>query len=136
MATRQENREATFILLFEKSFEMESCEEIIELSQNIDDIKVNEKVKNKFLGVVEKTEEFNEIIAKFSDKRVVDRLPKVNLAILRLALFEMIYDDEVPLKVAINEAIVLAKKYAQIQDASFINGVLGSYADSLEEKND
>ncbi len=136
VANRHKSREAAFILIFEKLFRDDSIEEIIELSQNIDDIIVNEDVIKTFTNVVEKAAEFDEIITKFSNKRTIDRIPKVNLAILRLALYEAIYDEGVPIKVAINEAIILAKEFAKPEDASFINGVLGSYAKSLDEKTE
>ncbi len=132
--TRRETREAAFILIFEKEFRKETVNEIIESAQEIDDFKMNDEVKSKFISTIDREKEFDEIINKFSSKRSVDRIPKVNLAILRLALNEINYDEKVPVSVAINEAVLLAKKYAMPQDAGFVNGVLGSYARSLEEK--
>ena len=61
-----------------------------------------------------------------------NRLPKVNLAILRLAIYEIKYVDDVPASVAINEAVELAKKYSGEGDYSFINGILGSVAKGVE----
>lgn len=130
--SRRLNRESAFILVFEKLFREESVEEIIELAENIDGIIINDDVIKVFSETVLKSDEFDKIITKFSEKRSVDRIPKVNLAILRLALYEAIYDEKVPLNVAINEAVLLAKKFAQEPDVSFINGVLGSYARSDE----
>ena len=60
----------------------------------------------------------------------------MNLAILRLALYEAVYDDKVPVNVAISEAVRIAKKYAQKNDAAFINGVLGAFARSIKGKNE
>lgn len=133
--SRRENRESAFILIFEKLFRDDSVDEIIELAENIDDIIINSDVITKFEGVVNKADELDEIITKYSEKRSVSRIPKVNLAILRLALYEAIYDEKVPLNVAINEAVLLAKKFAQEPDVAFINGVLGSYARSEEGSN-
>lgn len=130
--SRRENRESAFILIFEKLFRNDSVDEIIELAENIDDIIINSDVITKFEGVVNKADELDEIITKYSEKRSVNRIPKVNLAILRLALYEVLYDEKVPLNVAINEAVLLAKKFAQEPDVAFINGVLGSYARSEE----
>jgi N utilization substance protein B len=133
--SRRENRESAFILIFEKLFRDDSVDEIIELAENIDDIIINSEVITKFEGVVNKADELDEIITKYSEKRSVSRIPKVNLAILRLALYEAIYDEKAPLNVAINEAVLLAKKFAQEPDVAFINGVLGSYARSEEGSN-
>ncbi len=73
--------------------------------------------------------------ASFSKKRSIDRIPKINLAALRLAVYEILYgSDKAPMKVAINEAVGLVKKYAQDADVSFVNGVLGAYSRSLENK--
>lgn len=57
-----------------------------------------------------------------------ERMGKVDLTILRLAVYEILYDDEVPTRVAINEAVELAKKYGQDSSSSFVNGVLAKFA--------
>ncbi|MBE5964583.1 MAG: transcription antitermination factor NusB [Lachnospira sp.] len=70
----------------------------------------------------------NEIDKKISDYAKdwdIDRIAKVELTILRIAVFEALFDDNVPLSVAINEAVVLAKKYSTPESATFINGILG-----------
>ena len=72
----------------------------------------------------------DEIIERYSNGWKLNRIPKVNLSVLRLALAEIIYVDSVPENVAINEAVELAKKYSGNEDYSFINGILGSYSRS------
>ena len=72
--------------------------------------------------------ELDEIISAYSTKRVINRIPKINLSILRLALYEIRYDAQMPMNAAIAEAISLAKAYGYQEDISFINGVLGNYA--------
>ncbi|MFA5658124.1 MAG: transcription antitermination factor NusB [Oscillospiraceae bacterium] len=133
---RREIRESAFILIFEKLFRDDTIDEIIELADNIDGIIINSDVIKTFSGTVEKSAELDNIITRYSEKRTVDRIPKVNLAILRLALFEGIYDEKVPLNVAISEAVLLGKKFAQEADVSFINGVLGAYSRSGDAPND
>ena len=59
-------------------------------------------------------------------------MSKVDLTILRLAVYELKYDEDVPVKVAINEAVELAKKFGQDESASFINGILGAVARELQ----
>ena len=61
-------------------------------------------------------------------------MPKVDLEILRLAVYEMLYDEDVPVSVAINEAVELAKKFGGDDSPSFINGILGKVARSQESK--
>lgn len=79
-------------------------------------------------GVKEKRDELVNIVSQHLKKGwTVDRISKVSLTILKLALYEILYVDDVPEKVAINEAVNLAKKYGTDSDPAFVNGVLGSY---------
>ena len=78
-------------------------------------------------GVAEHEDELNGIIESYSPSRKLDRISYINLAIMRIALYEMKYCPSVPDKVAINEAIEFAKEYADKTDVRFINGVLNSY---------
>ena len=128
-------RESAFLIIFEKSFRDDALEVIFDDAMNsLDDDKeivLNEAVKKLVINVYNNVEEIDGIISKYSDKRSIERIPKINLAILRLALYEAIYEEKVPVNVAISEAVILTKKYAQKADVSFINGVLGAYSRSL-----
>lgn len=132
--TRKEERELAFTLIFEKNFN--------------DDLTVNEVIQNaveaRFIDentyafsvahlTYEHIEEIDSIIEKNSVGWKVSRLPKVSLAVFRLALCEILYVPSVPNGVAINEAVELAKKFATKEDASFINGVLGKFVKELDE---
>ncbi len=133
--TRHDIRESEFILIFEKSFREESIGELIEISLDNEAVTINDEVKQTVEGVFSKLDEIDSVIASFSKKRSIDRIPKINLAALRLAVYEILYgSDKAPMKVAINEAVGLVKKYAQDADVSFVNGVLGAYSRSLENK--
>lgn len=79
-----------------------------------------------FVGVKGSINELDEIINKYSKSWKAARLPKVTLAILYVALYEMKNVEDVADSIAINEAVELAKKYASSNDASYINGVLGA----------
>lgn len=129
-AKRRDVRESAFILSFEMLFRDDSLDEIFTMAREVDDILINEEVENLVSGIYNKMNELDSVISKFSDKRSIERIPKINLAILRLAIYEAIYDDKVPVNVAISEAVALAEKFAQEQDIAFINGVLGSYSRS------
>lgn len=131
-AKRREVREAAFLLSFEKLFRQEDMlEDIFEAALEINEILVNEEVESVVKAIFERQEELDEIIAKYSDKRAVSRIPKINLAVLRLAIYEALYDEKVPVNVAISEAVSLTQKYALEPDIAFVNGVLGSFAKSL-----
>lgn len=133
--TRHDIRESEFILIFEKSFREESIGELIEISLDNEAVTINDEVKQTVEGVFSKLDEIDSVIASFSKKRSIDRIPKINLAALRLAVYEILYgSDKAPMKVAINEAVGLVKKYAQDADVSFVNGILGAYSRSLENK--
>lgn len=127
--TRREAREQAFIILFEKIFDDESTiTEIVETAKEAELIKINSFAENTLNAVEEHFSEIDEIIEANSQDWTLGRLPKVTLAILRLAVAEIKYIDDVPNGVAVNEAVELAKKYGTNEDASFINGILGTIA--------
>lgn len=125
---RSEMREQAFLLIFEGLFSSgEDIDEVIELySENVE--AVSKYAKDIFTGVKANKDEFNEIINKYSKSWKVTRLPKVTVAILYVALYEMKNVEDVADSIAINEAVELAKKYASSADASYINGILGAVA--------
>ena len=122
MRKRSEEREQAFCLLFQALFNTDENFEIYE--ENIES--VGDYARSIALGVEEKKDNLDGLIEKYSKGWKVKRLPKVNLAILRLAAYEILFVDDVPESVAINEAVELAKKYSGESDYSFINGVLGA----------
>ena len=85
-------------------------------------------------NVKENKEQIDELINKYAKNWSVSRMPKVDLSILRLAICELIFIDEIPNKVSINEAIELAKLYCDDKSPKFINGILGSVSNELEAK--
>lgn len=134
--TRHDIRESEFIFIFEKTFRDEPVSDLIELSWDNEAITINDEVKETVEGVYSHLEEIDAVIAKYSVKRSIQRIPKINLSALRLAVYEINYkSDKAPIRVVINEAVGLVKKYAQEQDVSFVNGVLGAYSRDLEAKN-
>ena len=79
---------------------------------------------------------YQTMFAKYSTTRSVARISKVNLVLMKIAIYEMKYNDKVPGAAAINEAVELGKKYAYKQDCSFINGVLNSCLEEIENDRD
>ncbi|MBQ6718125.1 MAG: transcription antitermination factor NusB [Clostridia bacterium] len=126
--TRKQAREEAFILIFEKEFNDDALEDIISLAEEVRDIKADKYVKKVFFGVFENIEKIDGIISQNAVGWSINRITKTALAVLRLALFEMEFYDEIPVSVSINEAVELAKKYASKEDASFINGILSTVA--------
>ena len=124
---RSEMREQAFFLTFESLFDSgENIENLIALySENVEP--VCDYAKEVFAGITEHKDSLNEIINKYSKSWKLSRLPKVTVAILYVAVYEINFVDTVPGGVAVNEAVELAKKYADKQDASYINGILGTY---------
>ena len=126
---RYKQREQAFILIFESHFADNSPEEIKEgYKENIEEL--GDYSEELFSGVCEKNAELEEIISEFSTGWKLSRISKVNLSILKLAVYEIKYIDDVPDSVAINEAVELAKKYSSKEDSAFINGVLGAFSRS------
>jgi len=127
---RRKSREIATRLLFEMSINKESYVDIIEnfrenTEEKIEDIDF-EYVIRVLKGVSENEAYINETISKYLIKWKIERLPKMNLAILKMAAYEILFEEDIPNKVTINEAIELAKKYGDDNAPSFINGVLNN----------
>lgn len=131
--TRKEERELAFILVFEKIFNNDlTVREIVDAALEAEIIEENLFAVSLAQMTCEHSDEFDEIIAENSVGWRVERLPKVSLAILRLALCEILYVESIPVKVSANEAVELAKKFGTKDDAAFINGIIGKV---IREKN-
>ncbi len=131
---RSEVREGAFLILYQTLFGS-TPEEIDELNSAAFDMAKNEQTDEIVNGVIEHDDEILQVIAKYSKTRSVQRIAKVNLVILKIAIYEMKYSDKVPNAAAINEAVELAKKYSLKSDSSFINGILNSYMKELGAEN-
>lgn len=129
--TRSEIREGAFLELYQIQFGA-TLEEIDELNSDAFDMNKNEQTDEIVKGVLEHDAELCEIIAKYSKTRAVARIAKVNLTVLKIAVYEMKYCERVPNAAAINEAVELAKKYSLKTDSGFVNGILNSYMRELE----
>ena len=126
--SRRKSREQAFALLFEKSFNDLPVMDLAESAQDARETIIEPFALALAQGVEEKMAEIDARIDAFSHKWSRDRISRVSLAVLRLAVYEMLYDDDTPASVAINEAVELAKKYGGEEESSFVNGVLGGIA--------
>jgi len=132
--TRREIREHIFLMLFRKDFhEKDELNEQMQLYINeLGEPAPQEAahLAERFQSIVEKLDEIDELLSEVSSGWKLNRMAKVDLTILRLAVYEMRFDDDIPLKVAINEAVELAKKFGGDDSPSFVNGVLAKLAQS------
>ena len=122
-------RELAFKLVYELEVQKDNVDEQVELfleSNEITDEKVISYLENVVKGINKSSEQINELISKnLKENWSLNRIPKITLSLLKLAIYEMLY-SKIPYKVAINEVVELAKKYADEASPNFINGVLAS----------
>lgn len=133
--TRREVREGAFIILYQTLFG-QSPQEIAEADEEAFGLVKNHETDAIVRGVMSHDEEITGFIGKYSTTRSVARISKVVLVIMKIAVYEMLYNDKVPGAAAINEAVELGKKYAYKQDCGFINGVLNSILEETENERD
>ena len=131
--SRRELRELIFKLLFRVEFNQKeelAQQEVFffEDEENQAEEEYSDQVKGKFRRIVERLDEIDAMLNEKAKGWSTNRMGKVDLTILRLAVFEIKYDEEIPTGVAINEAVELAKNYGQDGSASFVNGVLAKFA--------
>ncbi len=123
-------REQTFKLIYsleiQKQNELEEVIELYEQSNEITDQKAKVYIKDTVFGIEKNREDILEQIEKnLKTDWKLERISKIDLAILKLAIYELKYTD-IPFKVAINEAVELAKKYGEDSSKNFVNGILAS----------
>lgn len=126
--TRSEVRDSAFKLIFEQLLRGDDINELYEIADEIEEITVNDDVRKMVDGALAHGEEIDSIIENYSRSRKLARISKLNHSILRLALYECLYDENTPDNAAISEAVKLASTYTYKEDASFINGVLGAFS--------
>ena len=127
--SRHKLREQVFKLLFRIEFndsvEMEEQKELFFTTSDVETTEEESRyIEEKYQAVVDKLDKIDELISSNAKGWSIDRMSKVDLTILRLGVYEMIFDYTIPEVVALNEAIELAKEFGQDQSYSFINGVL------------
>ncbi|MCR4960173.1 MAG: transcription antitermination factor NusB [Lachnospiraceae bacterium] len=133
---RSEIREAVFLLLFRAEFnELKDMPEQMQMFFDAegDDLRVQvsdedrEYIISRATDVCNHMEEIDKMISEKATGWTVQRMGKVDLTVIRLAVYEIVYDEKVPLGVGINEAVELAKKYGRDESGAFVNGVLAKF---------
>jgi N utilization substance protein B len=115
-------------LLYQLQIQKDDVEE--QIDRFIEEQRITEESDKEYLlgvvkGVMEKQAELDDLISCHARGWTLQRMPKVDLAIMRLSCYEMKYRDDIPVNVSINEAVEMAKKYSGDQSQTFVNGVLG-----------
>ena len=130
--SRRKVRETIFLLLFRIEFntQEELQEQMKWYFEERPDVEAKDQlyIETKIGSILKRLPEIDDKIHSICEGWRLERLGKPELAILRLAVYEMKWDEDVPVGVAINEAVELAKKYSMQEDAAYINGVLGAFA--------
>lgn len=134
---RRESREAAVKLLYQYDFQQSGLEEIIELFFDNDIEFVAPDIEKEYVldvvnGVIRDCEKIDKLIETNSKDWHLNRMPKLDVAVLRVAVFEMLNRADIPASVSINEAVETAKKYSHEEAGNFINGILGSIYSELE----
>ncbi len=122
-----------FRIEFNKPEDMEEQKELFFLDEeNYAEGADADYIREKYDNIMEKLSEIDEMINEKAECWTTARMGKVELTILRLAVYEIQFDDTIPTSVAINEAVELSKKFGQDSSSSFINGVLSQFAQKQE----
>ena len=132
--TRHESRQEAFCLLFERIFTDATLEEVMENAVEGRDATLSAYAVELATTADSHQEELDAIIEPKLKKWKLNRISKVSLAALRLAVSELHYEENIPVSVVINQAVELTKRFSGEEDASFVNGVLANIAKDLENK--
>ncbi len=136
--SRRQSREQAFLLAFERNFQQETVKDLCETATEIRDFEIDDFAISLLQQIELHESEINDTIEKHANGWALKRISKVSLSALQLAISELKYTDisqvkaENPVSVIINEAVLIAKKYASDKESAFVNGVLGSVARSKE----
>lgn len=128
---RRQARKEAFLLIFQAEFRREEpISSVLQIAQDEreGEEEYNDYVRTVYYGVWEHIAELDELICQNARGWKLSRLSRVSLALLRLATYEMLYVEDAPYHVAINEALELAKEYEEDKAVAFLNGVLNAIA--------
>jgi transcription antitermination protein NusB len=130
MGTRRKSRELALQALFQG--ELAGQNGLLDFEEFCAHFQVNKKAipyaKKLLDGVQEKADMLNQLISKYAENWRLERMSLIDRNILRLAVYEVHYQDDVPISVAINEAVEIAKRYSTDDSGPFINGILDALA--------
>ncbi|WP_418372685.1 transcription antitermination factor NusB [Agathobacter sp.] len=130
--TRSKIRENVFKMLFRAEFhDADDMKEQLDLfDEELENPSESELfyINSKSKGILEHIDEIDDLINEKSTGWKTSRMAKVDLSIIRIAVYEIKYEDDIPFKVSVNEAVELAKKYGADESPAFVNGILAKFA--------
>ncbi len=127
---RRDARELAFTLLYEMTFFGEEAAEALYASEmELRPFEDDTYVRTVVLGVGVSAKQIDEMIEKYSNGWKIKRISRVSLSILRLCIYEMLYIEDIPYNVSINEAVELCKKFNDEKAPAFVNGILNAIAE-------
>lgn len=134
---RTKAREYAFILLFEYKFQPNEIKEILNDFLAEHNTKgQTDYIESVVLGAVENIESIDKVISEFSIGWELSRISAVNISVLRLAVYEMLYMNDIPAIVSLNEAISIGKLYGGDESAPFLNGILSNIMNTTKDVQD
>lgn len=133
--TRQEARDILFGLLFESEFHGgENPARVFELACADREIPSDKYIRDTFFGVISKSEILDAVIGVYSKGWRADRLSKVSRTVIRIAVYEMLFVEDIPMNVSISQAVELSVKYGEDRAKQFVNGVLSGLFKDLQAR--
>lgn len=136
---RRQAREHAMKLIYQAQVRKDDVSDIIQTyieEEMIIDSADRDYIEDVVRGVVKNQQEIDGIISRHAKGWSISRMPKVDLAIMRLSVYEMRYRNDIPVNVSINEAVELAKKYSGEESKTFVNGVLGKVWNELSRNGE
>ena len=125
-SAREEVMKLVYQMIMNKSSSIEALQDFYENQENELSLEERDYISSCVTGIQENVEKIDKYIEEYSKGWKINRISKVDLAIMRLSIYEMMERKDVPNAVSINEAIELAKKYSGEKSSVFINGILGN----------
>ena len=134
--TRAEARELLFGLLFETEFKNgENPTEIYDLACQDRDIPADSYIKDTFFGVITRADIVDAVITKYSKGWKAERLSRVSRTVLRIAIYEILFVDDIHPNISISQAVALAVKFGEDKAKQFVNGVLSGLFKDIDGKD-
>ena len=132
MLNRRDSREAVLGLIYENEYGLyEDKTALYENAVAARGIEENEYIRTLYFGILEKSAELDAYIEKYAKGRNLSRISKVAKSIMRISIYEMLYIEDIPANVSINEAVELAKRYDDEKTKAFVNGILNAVKEEL-----
>ena len=133
MQDRRKARTIALEIIYQKEITNNSLDEIIKNRRRMGEYEIPSEFSMSLVrGVVNHQEELNDLISNYANNWALDRMPLLDRNIIKISLYEMLYEQDIPFSVSINEAVELAKIFGTEDSRRFVNGVLGKIASELQ----